>query len=147
MPKKKPARRTPAKKPRKQPESLRFASVAPSFTVNDLSRSLTWYRDVIGFQMGDKWERDGKLEGAELKAGTVVFILNQDDFSKGRDRVKGEGFRLYCRTRQDINALAAAIKARGGALASEPTDRPWGTRDFSLTDPDGYRFSITTMGS
>ena len=146
MPKKKPARRRAAKKPRKQPESLRLASLSPSFTVNDLHRSLAWYRDVVGFQVSDKWERDGKLEGVELKAGTVVFILNQDDFSKGRDRVKGEGFRLYCRIRQDVNALAAGIKARGGVLASEPTDRPWGTRDFSLVDPDGYRFSITTIG-
>ena len=147
MPRKTPApsRRTAAKTPRKKPESLRLAEVSPSFTVKDLQRSLAWYRDVVGFQVGDTWEHEGKLVGAEVKAGTVYFILNQDDLSKGSDRTFGVGFRLYLRTRQDLDQIAAGIKARGGQLASEPTDRPWGTRDFSIVDPDGYRFSITTI--
>ena len=41
--------------------------------------------------------------------------------------------------------VAAAIKARGGELDSEPTDRPWGARDFSVVDPDGFRISISSQ--
>ncbi|MBI4419471.1 MAG: VOC family protein [Gemmatimonadetes bacterium] len=136
-----PVPRAPA---RKQPETLRLASAAPSFTVSDIQRSLAWYRDILGFSEVDRWEQDGHLAGVELKAGTVVFILNQDDFAKGRDRIKGVGFRLYCRTRQDVDRLAATIKARGGVLAREPTTRSWGTRDFALVDPDGFNLTITS---
>lgn len=141
----KPTRRVAARTPRSQPESLRLAGLTASLTVNDIQKSLAWYRDVLGFFVKDRWEDGGTLYGVEIQAGTVTFILNQDDFSKGRDRVKGVGLRLYGNTRQDIDRLAQDIQSRGGVLAQEPQDREWGTRDFSIVDPDGYRLSITTM--
>jgi uncharacterized glyoxalase superfamily protein PhnB len=119
----------------------RFSEVSPSFTVNDLTRSLAWYQDVLGCAVDERWEQDGKLMGVSLKAGDVTFMIGQDDWKKGRDRKKGEGFSLYCTTR-DVDALARGIKARGGRLDSEPADRPWGSRDFSLTDPDGFKITI-----
>ncbi len=127
---------------RRQPETLRLQSVAPSFTVNDVARSLAWYCDVLGCIVKERWEHDGLLAGAELLAGTVSFYLGQDDGKKGRERKKGEGFRVYCTTGQDVDQLAAAIKARGGLLDQEPTDQSWGVRDFALSDPDGFKITI-----
>jgi uncharacterized glyoxalase superfamily protein PhnB len=80
--------------------------------------------------------------GVEMGAGAVIFMLGQDDWKKGRDRVKGEGFRLYCDTSQDVDRLAGQIKARGGTLAQEPEDEPWGARVFSVVDPDGFKITI-----
>lgn len=122
--------------------SASFSEVSPSFTVNDLARSLAWYQDILGCAVDERWEQDGKLMGVSLKAGDVTFMIGQDDWKKGRDRKKGEGFRLYCTTKQDVDALARGIKARGGKLDSEPADQPWGSRDFSLTDPDGFKITI-----
>jgi uncharacterized glyoxalase superfamily protein PhnB len=121
-----------------------LSSVSPALTVDDVERSLGWYRDVLGFSVSDRWERDGRLAGVEMKAGSTVFILVQDDWQKGRDRVKGEGFRLYCETKQDVDRVAQGIKAAGGTLQHEPTDEPWGGRDFALVDPDGFKITITT---
>ena len=135
---KRPARRAKAA----SGKGLAFDSVSPSFTVNDLQRSLAWYRDVIGFTPGETWERDGVLMGVELKAGKSYFMIGQDDWKKGRDRRKGEGFRIYCTTTQDVDTIAAGIKARGGQLDSEPQDQPWGVRDISFTDPDGFKVTI-----
>lgn len=80
--------------------------------------------------------------GVELEAGTATFMLTQDDFAKGRDRKKGEGFRLYCQTVQDIDELAVWIKAHGGTLDREPKDTPWESREFAVTDPDGFKIAI-----
>jgi len=129
---------------RKKPETLRLRSAGPSFTVNDIHKSLTFYRDVLGFALGEHYERDGRLAGVELKAGQVSFWLSQDDWQKGRDRVKGLGFRIYCATNQNIDALAALVKARGGTLAQEPTSQPWGGRDFAVVDPDGFAITIAS---
>jgi uncharacterized glyoxalase superfamily protein PhnB len=136
--------RKPAKKvkARKKPETLRMRSASPGFTVNDLEKSLAWYRDVVGFVVEERWEHEGKVTGVSLKAGNVSFMIGQDDWKKGRDRKKGEGFRLYCETTQDVDVLAARIKSKGGTLDQEPKDQPWGTRDFSLTDPDGFKITI-----
>lgn len=132
----------PALKAHKAPETLRLRSVAPGFTVNDLDKSLAWYRDVLGFVVKERWMRDGKLAGVELAAGSVAFMLGQDDWAKGRERKKGEGFRIYCTTAQDVDRLAALVKAHGGVLAQEPRDQPWGMRDFALVDPDGFQITI-----
>ncbi len=129
-------------KARATAETLKMNSASPGFTVNDLEKSLVWYRDVLGFVVEERWEQNGKLTGVSLQAGKVTFMIGQDDWGKGRDRKKGEGFRVYCTTTQDVDALARRIEARGGKLDQQPRDQPWGTRDFSLTDPDGFKITI-----
>jgi uncharacterized glyoxalase superfamily protein PhnB len=137
----KTAKAAPAKA-RAKADSLKMSEVSPAFTVNDLTRSLAWYQDVLGFKTDERWEQDGKLMGVSLKAGGVTLMIAQDDWKKGRDRKKGEGFRLYCATKENVDALAKRIEARGGKLDQKPTDQPWGTRDFALTDPDGFKITI-----
>ena len=72
------------------------------------------------------------------------ILINQDDGAKGRDRVKGAGFSLQFITVQDIDDLAAEIRARGGTLDSEPADMPWGARVFRMLDPDGFKLTISS---
>ncbi len=131
-------------KERQQPETLRLRRLMPALTVSDLAASLAWYRDVLGFLVAEEIRHEDRMVAARLKAGSVEFLLGQDDFAKGRDRAKGAALRLYCVTGQDIDELAAAIQSRGGKLAQEPKDQPWGTRDFAVIDPDGFQISITT---
>ena len=128
---------------RQQPETLRLRTASAGFTVSDIEKSMAWYRDVLGCVVVDRWEREGKLTGATLRAGKVDFYLGQDDWRKGRDRQKGEGFRLYCVTAQEVETLAADIKKRGGTLLHEPQTEPWGERDFAVADPDGFKITIS----
>ena len=138
-PKARPAKKARAAAPA---SSTRLRAASPAMTVNDIHRSLAWYRDVFGFAAGERWEKDGALLGVEMKAGGVSFWLGQDDWAKGRDRKKGEGFRLYCTTTQDVDALAKAIASRGGILDTPPRDTPWGGREFALVDPDGFKVTV-----
>ena len=129
---------------RRMPETLRFRGVSPGLTVDDLQKSIAWYRDVAGFHVGELWREDGEVRGAEVMAGAARFYLGQDDWAKGRDRKKGEGLRLHLTTAQDVDEIATGIKQRGGKLDSEPADMPWGTRAFALSDPDGYKLTISS---
>ncbi len=124
--------------------TLNLSGVMPAITVSDLGASIAWYRDVMGFVVAREIEHEGQRVGAMIGAGSVQFMLGQDDFAKGRDRQKGIGFRLYCVSEQDIDELAAGIKARGGTLDQEPTDQPWGARDLAVSDPDGFKITISS---
>lgn len=139
-----PTKRAAAKKrppARRQPETLRLRRILPSFTATDLQRSIAFYRDVLGFVVGEEWRDDGVLMGCEIHAGAATFMLGQDDFAKGRDRQKGLGTRVWCHTAQDLDRLAAEIKARGGVLDQEPQDM-WGERVFMISDPDGFKLTF-----
>jgi predicted enzyme related to lactoylglutathione lyase len=129
---------------RKEPESLRLKSFTPSLTVNDLAKSMTFYADGLGFFVGQRWTEGDVLRGVMLKAGTCELGISQDDWKLGKDRQKGQGFRVFLNTTQDIDAIAARVKAAGFALTEEPADNPtWGVRSFSLDDPDGYHLTVT----
>ena len=146
---KKTARKTTTKakaktaKPRTDGSALALSSASPSFTVNDLEKSTAWYRDVVGFKVEETWKDPaGKIMGVSLKGGDVSFMIGQDDWKKGRDRKKGDGFRIFCMTRKNVDTLAEQIEKRGGKLDQRPTDQDWGVRDISLTDPDGFKITI-----
>lgn len=135
---------TPAVGGDAQPEPFHAGGLAASLTVKDLERSLAWYHGVVGFAIDQRMERDGELRAVAVRAGDVRLLLNRDDGAKGWERAKGEGMSLMITTAQDIDGVAARIRAGGGTLDSEPADMPWGVRAFRVRDPDGYRFAISS---
>lgn len=124
-------------------ESFHASALSVALTMKDLPASLVWYRDVVGFGVAESHERDGKLAAVAMTAGNARFMINQDDGKKGWDRVKGQGFAVQFTTSDDIDALAAGIKQRGGKLEMEPADMPWGVRLFVMIDPDGYKLNFS----
>ena len=124
-------------------EALQISTIVPSFTVDDLQKSITFY-EALGFTVDERWEENGKLLGVMLRAGKTQIGLNQDDWKKGRDRKKGIGMRLFMSTTQNVDEIAARAKGAGINLNSEPHDTEWKTRAFELTDPTGF---LLTIGS
>jgi len=124
-------------------ELFNATTLSASLTVNDLEKSLAWYRDVLGFAVTREFERDGKLFAVSLRAGVVPFLITRDDGGKGWDRSKGEGISLRLTTDQNIDELAKRIQAHGGTLDSPPADA-WGARVFRLRDPDGFKLVISS---
>ena len=118
-------------------------SLEAALTVRDVAASVAWYTDVEGFSVDEEFRREGRLLATAVRAGAVRLLLNQDDGARGPERPKGEGFSLQLTTPQDVDGVAARIRARGGVLASEPTDG-WGRRVFRLLDPDGFRITISS---
>jgi len=78
--------------------ALNAKSMFPSLTASDLTRSLHFYVDGLGFEIVDRSEVDGVLHFAMLKAGSAMLGIGQDDFAKGRDRAKGIGARFWIQT-------------------------------------------------
>jgi uncharacterized glyoxalase superfamily protein PhnB len=122
-------------------KTLRGTSVMPSLTVNDLQQSLDFFA-ALGFEVEDRWEHNGVLLGAMLRAGDARLGVSQDDGAKGRDRVKGVGMRIYIEADDNIDEVAARAKAAGVTLTREPHDTDWGSRAFEVTEPSGFALTI-----
>ena len=127
-----------------QADQFAASALSASLTVKDLQKSRAWYRDVLGFAVDREMEHEGTLRAVAVRAGAVRLLLNQDNGAKGWERTKGEGFSLHLTTSQNVDEIAARIKAAGGTLVTEPADMPWGARAFRLEDPDGYKLSVAS---
>ena len=123
--------------------TLQARTLSIALTANDLDRSLRFYTDGLGFTVDQREEKDGKLQGVMLKAGDASIGLSQDDFAKGRNRVKGVGLSLYFETEQDIHMLARRAKDAGIKLDQEAGPLAWGPVGFSATDPDGFKIWVS----
>jgi uncharacterized glyoxalase superfamily protein PhnB len=123
--------------------ALQVKTLSPSFTVNDLQKSIRFF-EGLGFAVDERWEEGGALLGVMLRAGEARIGLSQDDWKKGRDRQKGVGMRLFLSTSQDIDQLAARAKKAGISLESEPRDTQWGSRAFEVTEPSGFTLTISS---
>jgi catechol 2,3-dioxygenase-like lactoylglutathione lyase family enzyme len=130
-----------ALKARNEPETLRLKDLSFGVTVNDLARSIHFYVEALGCIVKHRWERDGQLRGVQLAAGRCEISVGQDDWGKGRDRVKGVGFRIYAETAQDLGKLAARIREHGFA-AEGPRVEGWGATTVNVEDPDGFKITF-----
>jgi uncharacterized glyoxalase superfamily protein PhnB len=128
-------------------EPLVASSISIGITANDMQKSLHFYKDGLGFELGRTREESGKITFAVLKAGGGEISIGQDDFAKGRDRAKGVGMRIWIRTSQDVVAIANRAKAAGIALDGDPAPLPWGPLAFQVTDPDGFKITVVTAAS
>ena len=123
---------------------LQLKTLMPSLTVDDLQKSIAFF-EGLGFAVDERWEDGGVLHGVSLRAGETQIGLNQDDWKKGRERQKGVGLRLYMNTTQNIDQVAARAKKAGVALDSEPHDTEWGSRAFDVTEPSGFKLTISSQ--
>lgn len=122
---------------------LQARSLSPGLTVNDLQRSRDFYVDGLGFTVEQEVAgENGDIAFIDLVAGNARLGLSQDDFAKGRDRIKGVGMRIFVETEQDIEALAR--QARDARIEVDgPRELPWGPTGFTVTDPDGFKLTIS----
>jgi predicted lactoylglutathione lyase len=123
--------------------ALKAKTVMANLTVNALQTSLSFF-EGLGFGIEEQWEDKGKLTGVMLRAGDAQIGLMQDDWQKGRNRLKGVGTRLFIGTSQNIDEIAARAEDAGIALDSKPHDTEWGSRAFDLTEPSGFKITISS---
>jgi len=124
--------------------TLQARSLSLSLTVNDLKGSTRRYTDGLGFTLAEEYEMEGEVRGVRLQSGDATLMLTQDDFAKGRDRQKGVGMRLYLETEQDLEALARQARSAGLTLDGDPAPLGWGPMGFTVTDPDGFRLTVSS---
>jgi catechol 2,3-dioxygenase-like lactoylglutathione lyase family enzyme len=112
----------------------RVTSLAPQFLVDDLARSITFYQR-LGFSFGQPWDgfyAIGDRDGLEIH-------LKEAPKNPAERRFRREGQHLDAAAGVDgIEAFYEACVANGVPILRPLAATAWGTKDFSIEDPDGY---------
>ncbi|MGA7919906.1 MAG: VOC family protein [Candidatus Acidiferrales bacterium] len=127
-----------------------YGRTLPFFTVNllvrNLSRSLAFYKDVLG---ADVIYSDEDFAALRLKG--LEFMLHADhaydhhawfaDLQRGERRGLGVELRLF---QTDADSIEARARKFGAAILQPAQDMPHGWRDVIVADPDGYTWAVGT---
>ncbi len=106
------------------------------FAASDIEATLTYYKDVLGFESTWTWG-DPPVFGSASKGGVTITFNLQPELAKN---IRGHqhGVRV-----DDIDQLYQYHKSTGAVIVSKLEDKPWGVREYILEDLNGYhlRFS------
>jgi lactoylglutathione lyase len=110
--------------------------VVPFMYVEDLDASVRYYCNLLGFEITQKWEPDGKLAWCRLEHGQAAIMLQQAEAEDGPAEGRGRGLTLFfiC---DDVDAVRTGLIARGLSL-DPPEVTFFGWKQQYLRDPDGY---------
>jgi catechol 2,3-dioxygenase-like lactoylglutathione lyase family enzyme len=112
----------------------RVTSFAPQFLVDDLNRSMAYYRK-LGFTFGEPWEgfyAIGRLDGLELHLKEAP--KHHDDRRHRRDHEHLDAAAGV----DGIEAFFNTCVDNGVTILKPLAPTEWGTKDFYVEDPDGY---------
>ncbi|MDX2109226.1 MAG: VOC family protein [Verrucomicrobiota bacterium] len=101
-----------------------------SYEVNDVARSIAFYRDVLGLKISSQYED----KWVEFDAPPTTFcIYNPKEFMGFPARISGGSVAFAV---DDIPAALAEFKAKGVTIVSEGFDSPV-CQMAVIADPDG----------
>ncbi|HEX6498791.1 MAG TPA: VOC family protein [Micromonosporaceae bacterium] len=113
--------------------------------VHDPDLALAFYRDALGLDVRNDVARENFrwiTVGAASQPGVEIVLTNYlhgspaDGDAIAALVAKGALGGVHFHT-DDIDAAFEKVRAWGGEIVQEPTDQPWGTRDFAVRDPSG----------
>ena len=118
--------------------------------VHDPDLALTFYRDALGLELrNDVARQDFRwiTVGAPAQPGVAIVLTNYlngspaDGDALAALVAKGALNGVHFHT-DDLDATFERLRASDAEIVQEPTDQPWGTRDFAVRDPSGNLLRI-----
>ncbi len=125
--------------------------------VDDLQRSVAFYRDGLGLQTrgiigtefkGDDTHASGAVAMFELENGVILAFYPRTDLAKDAKEPLGAAspteFSLghLVQSKDQVDALIEQAAAAGADVTDRPHDRPWGIYSGYFKDPDGHLWEI-----
>jgi catechol 2,3-dioxygenase-like lactoylglutathione lyase family enzyme len=118
--------------------------------VHDPEQALRFYRDTLGLELRNDVAREDFrwiTVGADSQPGVGIVLTNHLNGSPADNDTlapliaKGALNGVHFHT-DDLDATFEQVRAAGAEIVQEPTDQPWGTRDFAVRDPSGNMVRI-----
>jgi len=113
---------------------MKRSPVTPSLFAPDLSATLRFYTDVLGFEQTGAYEEDGETFWAEVARGEAHIWF----FANALDDLPHPTFSglIYVFV-DDVDVLATKLEGRV-SIDWGPETQPYGLRELGIKDLNGY---------
>ena len=125
-------------------------TLTPNIVVADVSRSIAFYRDVLGFSLGETVPDAEPFVFAIVRSGDVQIFLNApapavEEYQAFKGRPIGGTLTLFIDV-DDIRGSYAQLKDLVHVVM--PLEKKWyGPTEFAFLDPDGYIITFAEIES
>jgi len=120
----------------------------PALRYDDAHAAIDWLEQALGLKQGMVSQNsDGVVMHAELSIAGATLMLGSN--SKGDDDrlalpTGGASVYIALDSAAAVDALFERAEAAGAGVLMAPTDQPYGSHEFSVTDPEGNAWSVGT---
>ena len=116
-------------------------TVFPCITFRDAAASIAFLERALGAERVAVYSDDeGRINHAEIRIGESV-VMSGDE--RAGSKATPPGVSVVYVVIADADAAYERAKA-AGAEVTEPVEQSYGSRDITVTDPDGNRWSLGT---
>ena len=117
--------------------------LSPTLAVRDMKKTIDFYKNSLGFRIGMLFPDADNPEYADLsKDGMILMFIPAANLGIVNDEKLGTGVNFYMEIDGDIDEYYAELKNRGVEIAVDIKDEPFGIRDFTIKDIDGYQLTF-----
>jgi catechol 2,3-dioxygenase-like lactoylglutathione lyase family enzyme len=114
----------------------RLAAAIPQFSVPDVLATVHYYRDRLGFSVGDL-AGDPPEWGAVGRDDVELFFNRLPSGASDHPRIRARGaYDAYLRV-SGVDQLAAEFRERGAVIREGPTNRVYDVREVVIEDLNG----------
>jgi len=119
-------------------------TIYPTLRYRDARAAIDWLQRALGFELVAVHDgENGAVAHAELAFGAGIVMLGSAGGGDTRlDR--GVGCASVYLAAEDVDALFERATAAGGTVMRALEDTPYGSREFSVADPEGNWWSVGT---
>jgi uncharacterized glyoxalase superfamily protein PhnB len=117
----------------------------------DAPAAIEWLTGVLGFERRAVYDGpNGAIGHAELALGSGMIMLGSEKDDEHARRFKTPAETGGVETRSvyvvvaDADAVYARAQAAGAKVIRPIADTPYGSREFTVVDPEGHSWSVGT---
>ena len=120
--------------------------ISPTLAVRNMKQTIEFYKNSLGFKMGMLFPDADNPEYADLsKDGMVLMLIPTANIGIGSQEKLGVGLNIYMQIDGDIDEYYNELKNKGVKIAVDIKDEPYGIRDFTVEDIDGYKLTFNQI--
>jgi uncharacterized glyoxalase superfamily protein PhnB len=120
--------------------------ISPTLAVRNMKQTIQFYRDSLGFKIGMAFPDADEPEYADLsKDGMVLMLIPAKNVGIGPKEKLGIGVNLYMQIDGDIDEYYRELKNKCVKVIADIKDEPYGVRDFTVEDIDGYKLTFNQV--
>ena len=124
-------------------EAQAMGYISPLMAIRNMQNAIDFYKDILGFKVGLVVPTEEGIEYADVsKDGMVLMFVPTKNVGLSGTETLGIGVNMYLEIEGNLDEYYTRLNGKGVTIVADIKDEPFGIRDFTIADIDGYQLTF-----